>query len=363
MKRRQFLTRSVAMLSATSLGLKVSEASTQNGFRMPEEADPHERTFMPWPVNRKVHRDGSFLKMLQKSIATLANTIAEFEPVVMLMDDRYKAAASKMLGRQVEIWNVPTDDLWCRDSGPIFVTNDKKQLAVAHIQFNGWGNKQVDTNDGLVAARVAQRLGVPLLDSGLVGEGGGVEVDGDGTALAHESCWINDNRNKQSRKATEKRLLAALGANKMVWAPGLKGADITDYHIDALARFVKPGQVAIQMPGQLDYNDPWSVAAFETYNILGSAKDAKGCSLMLVTLPEPYNVRVASADFLASYANYYVCNGGVIAAQFGDRKTDAQVKLTLTKLYPDREVVQLNIYPIGEVGGGIHCATQQQPKI
>ena len=363
MKRRQFLTRSVAMLGATSLGMKMSSASTQAGFCMPEESDPHERTFMQWPVSRKVHRDASFLKVLQKSIAKLANTIAEFEPVVMLMDDQHKAAASKMLSRQIEIWNIPTDDLWCRDSGPIFVTNDKKQLAVAHIQFNGWGNKQVHTNDGRVAERVAQRLGVPLLDAGLVGEGGGVEVDGDGTALAHESCWVNDNRNKLSRKVIEKRLLAALGAKKMIWAPGLKGADITDYHIDALARFVKPGVVAIQMPGQLDYNDPWSVAAFETFNVLGSAKDAQGRSLELVTLPEPYNVRVASADFLASYVNYYVCNGGVVAAQFGDRNTDAQVKSTLAKLYPGRDVVQLNVDPIGEVGGGIHCATQQQPKV
>ena len=86
-------------------------------------------------------------------------------------------------------------------------------------------------------ARVAQRLGVPLLDSGLVGGGSGVELNGDGTELAHESCWINDNRNKQSCKVIEKHLFAALGAYKMVWAPRLKGADITGYHIDGLARF------------------------------------------------------------------------------------------------------------------------------
>ena len=175
--------------------------------------------------------------MLQKSIATLANTISEFEPVVMFIKDRYTEAALKMLGRQVEIWNVPTDDLWCRVCRPILVINDEKQLAVAYIQFNGWGNKQVHRNDVLVVARVAQCLCVSLLNSGLVGEGSGVELNDDDTELAHESCWINDNRKNQSCKVIEKHLLTALGADKMVSAPRLKGADITGYHIDGLARF------------------------------------------------------------------------------------------------------------------------------
>jgi len=330
---------------------------------MPEESEAHERTFMQWPVNRDVHSDAVFLNMLQTSIAQVANTISEFEPVTMLMDIKHRASAQRKLGRRVKIYDIPTDDLWCRDAGPLFVKNGKGELAIAHIKFNGWGNKQIHSHDGRIAERVAKRMGVPLIDSHLTGEGGGVETDGDGTLIAHESCWVNRNRNSVDRVTIGRRLKRALGATKIIWAPGIKGADITDDHIDALARFVRPGLIAIQLPEKPEKNDPWSLSAFKTYNILRKARDAKGRPLKLVKLPSPRRTRVASDDFFASYANYYVCNGAVIAAQFGDRKADAKARSTLQGLYPDREIIMLNVDPIGEIGGGIHCATQQQPKV
>lgn len=344
-------------------GVSGAKAATRTGFSLPEEAQPHERTFMQWPVNRHVHSDSVFLDMLQNSIADIANTISEFEPVVMLMDTQHERLARRKLGQKIDIWNIPTDDLWCRDSGPLFVTNENGEIAIAHIRFNGWGNKQVHTRDGKVSERVAKRLGIPLIESGIVGEAGGVETDGDGTLIAHESSWVNVNRNSQTRAIIEQRLLSALGASKMIWAPGIKGADITDYHIDALARFVRPGLIVIQLAEQPTQSDPWSIAAFETREILRNATDAKGRSLNIVTLPEPYNTRVTADDFVASYVNYYVCNGAVILAQFGDREADAEAKATLKHLYPDRDIITLNVDPIGEAGGGIHCATQQQPKV
>lgn len=332
------------------------------GFRQPEESEPHLRTFMQWPVSRAVHSDPVFLGMLQQSIADIANTISEFEPVVMLMSDRYRAAAQRLLASEIEIWDVATDDLWCRDSGPVFVTNGKGELAVSHLNFNGWGGKQIHPNDGKIAARIADRLELTLFDNGVVGEAGGVETDGDGTLIAHTSSWVNPNRNTGSRRDIERKLLDALGAEKVIWAPGVAGEDITDYHIDSLARFVRPGTVAIQMPDAIDPDDPWSAAAFETFDILSKATDARGRALEIVRLPEPRRTRITAADFVASYVNYYVCNGAVITAQFGDQKTDIEARAILQKLYPDREVVTLNVDPIGEVGGGIHCATQQQPR-
>ncbi len=239
----------------------------------------------------------------------------------------------------------------------------KGGLAVTQFNFNGWGNKQVHGNDGKIALRVAERLGLQVFDAGLVGEAGGVETDGHGTLIAHESTFINPNRNKGSKAQVEAMLLDTMGAEKMIWAPGIKGADITDYHIDALARFVKQGQVVIQMGDEVDPDDPWSVAAFETRDILAAATDARGRRLDLVILPEPYDIRVDSPDFVSSYVNYYVCNGAVIAAEFGDKAADAEAVRVLRRLYPDREVVTLNIDPVGEVGGGIHCATHEQPKV
>ena len=357
--RRDSLVGAAAMSLVSCLPAVAQQARK---FKQPEEASPHERTFMQWPANRKVHDDPEFLAMLRQAVARVANAIAEFEPVVMLMDASLMASARLFLGSKVEIWPIPTDDLWCRDSGPTFVVDQAGELAIAHIQFNGWGGKQEHHADGRIAEQLGSRLGIPLIRSGLIGEAGGVESDGAGTLIAHESCWVNSNRNRGSRDQIEAGLLAALGATKMIWAPGIKDADITDYHIDALARFVKPGTVLIQLPEQIDDRDPWSRAAFETYDILRNSTDASGRKLECIILPEPLKPRVKASDFVASYVNYYVCNGAVISAQFGDKDTDAEVASILRRMYPGREIVALNVDPIGEIGGGIHCATQQQPK-
>jgi agmatine deiminase len=328
---------------------------------MPLESEPHERTLMQWPVSLTVY-DPASLARVQGAIARIANTIARYEPVAMLVGKRQAAAARKALGPAVELWDIPTDDLWCRDSGPTFVRRQDGSLAVSLIRFNGWGRKQPHGNDAKIAERVAARLGLPVIDSGLVGEQGGVEHDGAGTLLAHASCWDNPNRNRLPRREIEARLLRALGGRKMIWAPGVKGKDITDYHIDALARFVAPGKVLIQLGDTVDLGDPWSVSGHETLEILRSATGAQGHLLEILQLPDPVDIRSSQPDFVASYVNYYVCNGAVIAAQFGDKAADGRARELLQQLYPGRIVEMLDIDPIGESGGGIHCATQQQPK-
>lgn len=333
------------------------------GYHYPEESDPHERTFMQWPVNPAVHDDADFLYDLQETIADIASTIAAFEPVVLMAAKQHHSAIRKRVSTEVELWDIPTDDLWARDSGPSFVVDGKGGLAVTQFNFNGWGNKQTHGHDGKIAARVAERLGLPVFDAGLVGEAGGVETDGHGTLIAHESSWINPNRNPGTKAKVEALLLQTMGAEKVIWAPGIKDADITDYHIDALARFVKPGQVLIQIGDKVDPDDPWSISAHETRDILARATDAKGRPLELVLLPEPWDIRVDGPDFVASYVNYYVCNGAVIAAEFGDKAADEKAARILASLYPGREIVMLNIDPVGEVGGGIHCATHEQPKV
>ncbi len=143
----------------------------------------------------------------------------------------------------------------------------------------------------------------------------------------------------------------------MIWSGGVWGEDITDYHIDSLARFTGAGRVLINLPNRPDMHDPFHVAALETHDALIAA------GLKVGVIPEPHYRRVKSIDFVASYANYYVCNGAVISAQFGDPKTDAIAAETLSRHYPDREVITLNVDPLGELGGGIHCATQQMPKV
>ena len=335
----------------------------ERGYTMPLESGPHARTFMQWPTEPRAYGGTRWLREAQAAVARIANAVVVFEHVRMLAPVKERERLRKLLSREVEHWDIPTDDLWCRDSGPTFVRSAEGKLAVSELNFNGWGNKQNVRHDADIAARVAERMGLPLIDSRLVGEGGGVETDGAGTLLAHESSWVIENRNPgMSRDEVADRLCGALGAEKVIWAPGLKGLDITDYHIDSLARFIEPGRVLFERPEGLDAGDPWRVAARRTEAILREAVDARGRKLEVVVIKAPLEVRSRSEDFAGSYANYYVCNGGVIAPEFGDKVRDAAAKEVLAGLYPGREVVMLDIDPIADAGGGIHCATQQQPR-
>jgi agmatine deiminase len=354
MNRRDVL---VAGGAAGILGLtKQPMAQPSTDFFVPSEESAHQRTFMQWPVSVEVYPDRVSREWAQQTIADIANAVAQFEPVTMLAAKAFHPSARKKLSDGVELLDVPTEDLWCRDAGPTFVVNRAGDLAVSHIQFNGWGGKQVHRLDSQVARLVSQHFGLELRPSGLIGEAGGVEQDGHGLLLAHESSWVNDNRNPGlDRDDIEKLLLQAYGAQRMIWSEGVWGEDITDYHIDSLARFTGPGRGLINLPVRPDMNDPFHAAAVATHHRLESE------GLDIEVIPEPVYRRVKSVDFVASYANYYVCNRGVIAAQFGDKETDEMARSALARHYPGREIVTLNVDALGEMGGGIHCATQQMP--
>ncbi len=363
---RRTLIRSSAAFGASFLLPSIGRAAPpagSAGFYFPDEAAPHERTIMQWPVNRTVYSDPAFLEKLQETIALVANAISEHEPVVMLMGKEHEELARKLLGAKVEIWDIPTDDLWARDSGPAFVVDGKGGLGVSQLNFNGCGNKRPHGNDGKIAARIAERLGLQVFDSGLVGEPSGVASDGAGMLLAHESSWVNPNRNSGDRADIERRLLEAMGAKLVIWAPGVKDTDIGDFHINMLARFVRPGAVLFQLPDEIKEEDPQSAAAFDTYTAVENRKSLQNLNMQLAILPQPFNPRNKNKDFVASYINYYVCNGAIIAPEFGDASADEEVKQILKEIYADREIVMLNVDALGEIGGGIHRATMQQPKV
>ena len=353
MKRRTFIASSIA---ASAAGLPSARAQ-QPGLHVPPEESPHQATFMQWPVSRKVYRDRYFLNMVQQTIADIANAIADFEPVIMLADASEHSAIRRKVSGNVTLWDIPTEDLWCRDSGPLFALSGN-ELVISHLQFNGWGAKQVHASDGKIAERVAERLGLRVVPSGLIGEAGGVDHDGHGLLMAHASSWEIANRNPGlSRDDIGALLLQAYGATDIVWGEGVWDQDITDYHIDSLARFTGPGRVLMNLPKTPDRYDDFHQAALETYDRLVAF------GLDVETIPEPEIRRVQDLEFVASYANYYACNGAIIAAQFGDAETDAIAKAALKRHYPGREIVTLNADALGELGGGVHCATQQMPAV
>jgi agmatine deiminase len=361
----------VARSSSTSAASTASRPSSTIGGKtvpgswvMPAEEAPHQRTWMCWPSSLQVW--GADLRDVQDNILTIAATIAEFEPVSMLARPGEVVSVRALL-KNVEVIPAPVDDLWARDTLPNFLTsrnsNGSMSLGASHARFNGWGRKQVSSGDTQLAGIVAKRLAVQLVEVGLVGEGGGIEVDGAGTVLAAASSWVNPNRNPgRTRAEVQAALLSMLGARRMIWIDGLAGYDITDGHVDTLARFANPKTIVVDKPAFDDPGDRWAAVAVRTREHVLGAHTAAGGRYKVVEMVQPTTVRRSGEDFLSTYMNYYVCNGGVIAPQFGDRAADAAAKRTLTTLFPGREVIQLDIDGLAAGGGGIHCATQQQPS-
>lgn len=345
--------------SAASNGPAVT--GTAVDWHMPHEDAPHYCTWMAFGAKRSVW-GSDLLTAVQNNLGTIARTLSEYERVRMLVREADLQVARNKCGEDVELIVAPLDDLWIRDTGPVFVQDEKGTAAAVDFNFNGWGNKQAHSNDAKVAKFVADTADVKRLTTSLVLEGGGIEVDGEGTAIITESCVLNANRNPGvSKSQVEAELNRLLGIRKVIWLPGIAGRDITDGHTDFYARFVKPGVVVAALepdPAQYDYQVTRTHLAR-----LRNATDAEGRALDVLTIDGPEFVRPAydSDDFAAGYINFYVANGVVLAPQFGDSNADARARLTLQELYPDRDVRMINIDAIAAGGGGIHCATQQEP--
>ncbi|TLH63219.1 agmatine deiminase family protein [Mycolicibacterium aubagnense] len=373
MKRRRFMQSSLLALGGLmaaaacddrTSGPSGSPTSTGNDGRtwvMPEEGQPHKRTWMAFGASEAIW-GAQLLPQVRRDLATIATAIARFEPVSMLVrHDELDLARSLLGGANVELIVSDIDDLWIRDTGPVFVTGNGVKAGV-NFNFNGWGGKQEHRRDAKVATFVDDRAGVETVHTALVMEGGGIEVDGEGTAIATESCILNANRNPGWKTSdVEAELDRVLGVKKVIWLPGVAGQDITDGHTDFYARFARPG-VAV---ATLDHDENSSEYDLTRrhLDILHNATDAHGRALEVESIDAPSQLRYQNAakDFAAGYINFYVCNGAVIAPEFGDPGTDPAAKATLTRLFPDRQIVQIPIDAIAAGGGGIHCTTQQEP--
>ena len=275
-------------------------------------------------------------------------------------------AAAAALGEGVDIVAMANDDLWMRDIGPVFLVDGNGGLAGLDLNFNGWGHRQVHPNDSKVAREVLELLGVPRVVAPFVSEGGALETDGAGTAMATESSIVNANRNPGKTKAQlTSQICASLGVRKVLWVPGLSDQDITDDHIDSLARFVMPGRVVVDQPADPTATNVWATSERQALRILRDARDARGHALRCITSPGSTTLPTGenANRFVNVYVNWYVCNGAVLVPSFADPDADEAARALVAGLYPEREVVQLRIDHLAEGGGGIHCVTQQQPAV
>jgi agmatine deiminase len=258
-----------------------------------------------------------------------------------------------------------------RDTGPVYVVSSTGDLAGVEFNFNDWGEKDYPDRsiDWSTAHRILKKDRTREIETDICIEGGAIEVDGEGTLMATESSIINDNRNPGMSKADiEAELTRTLGIKKFIWFKGVKGKDITDDHVDGLARFVEPGVVLLSRPAA-GTTEEWMATYNDAKKVLQTSTDAQGRHFEIHEIEEAAEMDFPEQDGddedppALNYVNYLVVNGGVIIPRFGDKRTDDEAKATIAGFFPDREVVQVDLRWIAATGGGIHCATQQVPLI
>jgi agmatine deiminase len=335
---------------------------------MPAEWERHAATWLSWPHNVR-DWPGKFAP-ISWVYAEIVRRISAGETVRLLAGSAaLEAKARKVLQRasvpleRVEFHRIPTDRVWTRDSGPIFVRSGSRQ-SIAHFRFNAWAKYPDYKKDARIPERAAKALGLPLLEvGGAVLEGGAIDVNGAGSILATEECLLDPSvqvRNPgYSRLDYEALFKKHLGARNTIWlGKGIAGDD-THGHIDDLARFVSSRTIVLSM--ERNRTDANYAPLNDNRERLQSARLEDGSRPEVVTLPMPEPMIFAGQRLPASYANFYICNAAVLVPLFDD-PNDRLALGTLAELFRDRPVIGIHARDLVWGLGTLHCLSQQEPE-
>ena len=336
------------------------------GYRMPAEWEPHAATWLSWPRREGISFPDSFDRVLPALRAMVEELIESEQVCINVGNDAHEAEARAVLNglsmEHVTFHRVPTNEPWCRDHGPIFLTrNADPRVAIVDWDYNAWGGKYPPCDlDEVVPTRIAQILDLPVFYPRMILEGGSIEVNGAGALLTTESCLLNKNRNPNLVRAEiEQRLRDYFGVREILWlGEGIEGDD-TDGHIDDLARFVSENTVVtVVEESREDKNfEPLqrNLARLRAMKI----GDHKICT---VTLPMPKKIVREGQRLPASYANFYIANSCVLLPTFADPNDEIALSI-LQKFFPDRRVIGIDCRELIWGLGTFHCLTQQQPAV
>lgn len=341
-----------------------------HGYRMPAEWEPHQATWLSWP-----HKAASWLGKLarvRQSYATMVALLARSETVHINVNDADSEQEARLWLRaagakgDIRFHYFPTNDAWCRDHGAIFIVRTARTppaappLIALHWEYNGWGAKYPPFDlDRQIPALMADYLGVPAIEGGMVLEGGAIEVNGAGLLLTSEQCLLHPNRNPHLSKAEiEARLGAMLGVTKILWlGEGIIGDD-TDGHVDDLTRFVATDTV-ITMVEEDPSDDNFPILQ-DNRRRLELMRDLAGKPFTILPIAMPPPLYHGTQRLPASYANYYVGNR-VVLVPFYNHPNDERAAATLRRCFPDREVVGIDCSAVILGLGAWHCLSQQVP--
>ena len=359
----------------------VNSTPKKDGYRMPGEFEPQNHMFIIWPERPDNWRDGA--KPAQAVFSEVAKAISKYTPVTVLVNNSQFKNARSRLPEDIRVVEMSSDDAWVRDCGPTFVINDKGDIRGIDWTFNAWGGLYDGlyfpwANDDMIAEKICELQGIDSYRTDdFVLEGGSIHVDGEGTLITTEMCLLSEGRNPdKSKEEIEDMLKEYLNLEKIIWLKDGIDPNETNGHIDDVACFVRPGEVACIYTD--DESHPFYKEAKEAYETLSSATDAKGRKLKVHKLcltKKPCLLHgAATIDTvagtipredgevsIASYMNFLITNKAIILPQYGD-ENDALAVKQVQEMFPGYKIEPIRTEEVAFGGGNIHCITQQQPK-
>jgi agmatine deiminase len=339
------------------------------GYSFPAEFAQHDAIWLSWP-----HKEESWpgkIATIYPSYCSFIKTVALTERVnINVGTDKMRQGAAKMLElagvdmSKVQFYLHPTNDAWCRDHGPSFLTrnNPEHPKAIVDWNINAWGGKYPPYDlDDVIPTRIAEQLNLPVFYPEIIMEGGSVDFNGAGTVITSTCCLLNPNRNPHLNQAQiEKYLGDYYGIEQVLWvSEGIVGDD-TDGHIDDTVRFVNEDTVLTVVESNV-LSENFDLLQ-KNLKELKTMRLANGKQLNIVELPMPADVIYEEQLLPASYANFYISNGHIIVPTYQCAQDDQAMQI-IQSCFPTREVVGIDSSDIIWGLGSFHCLSQQEPSL
>jgi len=342
---------------------------------MPAEWEPHKATWLVWPHN--VNDWPGKFDVIPWVYAEMIKKIVEGENIRLLVRNAKEEQMARHILRQngvkagkVNIIRYVTDRGWTRDTGPIFLKSKRSkrsQKAIANFHFNGWAKYSNWRKDSKIPELAARKLRLPLFDVHCNGrpftiEGGGIDVNGRGTLITTEECYLHPTIQVRNpglgRTEMESALKTSLGVTNIFWLPKGTVGDDTHGHIDDVCRFVNANTLVLVREKNRDDANYRPLA--ENWERVQDLRLEDGRRPQIVELPMPAPLYFDRVRLPASYANFYICNAAVIVPTFNDPNDRVALGI-LAELFPDRPVVGIHAVDLVWGFGTLHCLTQQEP--
>lgn len=336
------------------------------GYYMPAEWEKHRGTWVTYPHNKETFFER--LEGAKNTFANLVKLISESEIVYINVNNQQeeKELLDKLKNlntnlKNVKIYQIPTNDSWCRDYSGIFLKNKKTgEIIITDWEFNSWGGKYPYQLDNQLPEKQEKILNLKRIKIDMVLEGGSIDVNGKGLLITTESCLLNPNRNPDlTKEEIEEVLKITLGVEKIIWLKeGIVGDD-TDGHVDDITRFINENTVITAVEENPE-DENYEILK-ENYEILKN----NNLNVITVPMPEPIFYKFPwdkePSRLPASYVNFYITNKYVIVPTFNVPQDEKALKI-LQKAFKDRKVIGLDATDIILGLGAYHCLTQQIPE-